>query len=114
MSSATRPGPQFRVGDWVSFLYGPKKALAQVVEDRGSLGMGGRRLYRVRLDFEQDVPSTFELLEEDLEAADAPAEANPLLKATLDYLGQGKRFTQISPETFSRSKRRRVTFHFSD
>jgi len=114
MSSATRPKPRFQVGDWVSFLYGPKRVVAQVVEDRGSLGVGGRRLYRIRLDFEHDLPSTFEVREDDLEAADVPTEANPLLKATLDYLGQGKRFTQISPDKSTKSKRRKVTFHFSD
>ena len=114
MSSAIRPDPHFRVGDWVSFLYGPKKVRAQVVEDRGLLGVGGRRLYRVRLDLEHGQPSTFELPEEDLEAAEAPAEANPLLDAPLNYLSQGKQFTQISPEKFTKSRRRRVVFHFAD
>jgi hypothetical protein len=75
--------------------------------------MHGRRLYRVRIGLEPDESTTFELPEDDLQAADAPEEANLLLKATLDYLSQGKRFTRISPEKYARAKRK-VTFHFAD
>ena len=113
MSSAARPVPRFQVGDWVSFLYGPRQVLAQIVEDRGLLGMKGRRLYRVRLEPEQGETSTFEVPEETLEIAEGPAEENPLLKATLAYLSRGKRFVRISPEAFARSERN-VTFYFSD
>ena len=113
MSSAARPAPRFRVGDWVSFPYGPSKVLAEVVEDRGLLGTQGRRLYRVRPDLGQAEATTFEVLDEDLEAAPAPEAANPLLDAVLDFLHQGKQFTRISPEKYARS-RREVTFTFSD
>jgi hypothetical protein len=101
------------VGEWVSFLYGPRRALAQIIEDRGPIGMRGRRLYRVRLDLEQADPITFELPEEDLERAKAPDTPNPLLKATLEYIRQGKQFKRISPESYPMTERR-VTFHFSD
>jgi hypothetical protein len=43
--------------------------LAQVVEDRGPIGYRGRRLYGVRLDFALGESTTFEVPEEDLEAA---------------------------------------------
>src|SRR5262245_51462336 len=60
---------RFRVGDWVTYLYGPSLALAQVVEDRGPLGGGGRRVLRVRVD-QKDVEPTFtEVPEEELEPA---------------------------------------------
>jgi hypothetical protein len=44
-----KPG-KYRVGDWVSFLYGPRLVLGQIVEDHGPIGFRGRRLYVVRLD----------------------------------------------------------------
>jgi hypothetical protein len=40
-----------------------------VVEDRGPLGVGRRRLYRVRLDQDPDEPVFFEMPEEHLEPA---------------------------------------------
>jgi hypothetical protein len=113
MSSTTKPASRFRVGDWVSFLYGPRRVQAQVIEDRGTLGIDGRRIYRVRLDLEDGESTSFELLEEDLESAKAPATANPLLKSTLGYLRRGRQFTRISPETHTRSERK-VTFYFAD
>src|SRR5262249_45132569 len=57
------------VGDWVSLLYGPRMVLAQVVEDRGPIGVNGRRLYGLRLDLGQGGPTTLEVPEPDLEAA---------------------------------------------
>lgn len=114
MSSAARPTPRFRVGDWVSLLYGPRRVRAQIIEDRGLLGMKGRRLYRIRLESEQGEESTaFEVPEEGLEPAEKPAGVNPLLKAALEYLGRGKRFVRISPDEFAESERR-VIFYFSD
>jgi hypothetical protein len=113
MSAATRPAPRFRVGEWVSFLYGPRRTQAQIIEDRGPIGVQGRRIYRVRLDLEQADSMAFELPEEDLERAKAPDIPNPLLKATLEYIRQGKQFKRISSETFPMTERR-VTFHFAD
>lgn len=42
------PGP-YGEGDRVRFLWGVTPVEGVVVEDRGNLGVGGRRLYRVRL-----------------------------------------------------------------
>jgi hypothetical protein len=41
------PGP-FRVGDRVRIPFGTESIEATIVEDRGNLGMGGRRIYGVR------------------------------------------------------------------
>jgi hypothetical protein len=71
--STTRKTPRFRVGDWVSFLYGPRRVRAEVVEDRGPLGVNRRRLYRVRLERDLGESITFEMPEDDLEAAESPA-----------------------------------------
>jgi len=42
------PGP-FQVGDQVAFRFGTAQVEGIVVEDRGNLGRGGKRLYGVRL-----------------------------------------------------------------
>ncbi len=41
------PGP-FRVGDRVRIPFGTEFIEATVVEDRGNLGVGGKRMYGVR------------------------------------------------------------------
>jgi hypothetical protein len=46
-SAAANPGP-FREGDRVRLLWGLTPVEATVIEDRGNLGVGGQRLYRVR------------------------------------------------------------------
>src|SRR5262249_39549064 len=38
-----------RVSDRVRMLHGFKGMIAEVIEDRGYIGVGGRRLYRVKL-----------------------------------------------------------------
>lgn len=40
--------PKFKVGDWVSIINGPHRLLAVIVEDRGPLGVKGRRIYGLR------------------------------------------------------------------
>ena len=41
---------KLRVGSKVSLTFGVSQATGVVIEDRGNLGVGGRRLWRVRLD----------------------------------------------------------------
>ena len=75
MSKAKKSPPRFHVGDWVSFLAGVRQATGQVVEDRGPIGVQGRRLYRIRWELAPDVVNVFEHPEEYLEAAAAPNQA---------------------------------------
>jgi hypothetical protein len=42
--------PLFKRGDHVSFLFGTGTVTGEVVEDRGCLGIGGRRLYGIRFE----------------------------------------------------------------
>ena len=42
--------PLFRVGDRVRFTFGVKPIVGVVVEDRGVILTGGRRVYRVVVD----------------------------------------------------------------
>ena len=83
MSIAQRKTPRFKVGEWVSFHYGPQEVWAQVIEDRGALGVNHRRLYRVRLDEEFADPVAFEVPEDDLVSAQLDQ------KAVVDYLTNG-------------------------
>ena len=69
MSAIRTKRPPFRVGDWVTFQYGTWRAFAQIIEDRGPLGVNRRRLYRVRLDQGFDEPIAFEMSEDDMERA---------------------------------------------
>jgi len=62
--AALVPGP-FQEGDRVSFLYGSVRAEGIIIEDRGNLGVGGRRLYRVKVsgspdseDWEIELPAS--------------------------------------------------------
>jgi hypothetical protein len=71
MSSATKLVPRFGLGDWVSFLVGFRKVLAQVVEDRGLVGIQGRRVYLLQIDQSEDGGTAIEVPEADLEPAPA-------------------------------------------
>lgn len=58
---------RYRVGDFVAFLYGPHRAVARVVEDRGPLGLNGHHVYRVAHFSEEEESDEFELPEHALE-----------------------------------------------
>jgi len=47
-SAAANPGP-FAEGDRVLVPWSPTPVEGVVIEDRGNLGVGGRRMYRVRI-----------------------------------------------------------------
>jgi hypothetical protein len=53
------PGP-FGVGDRVGLLWGFTPVEGLVVEDRGNLGVGGRRLYRVRIQLDDNISEAIE------------------------------------------------------
>lgn len=42
-----RREPKFKIGDRVQFTYMSSPVNGRIVEDRGSIGVEGRRLYRV-------------------------------------------------------------------
>ena len=45
------PAPLFKVGDRVTFPLGDGEVRGIIVEDRGCLGVGGRRLYGIHIEF---------------------------------------------------------------
>jgi hypothetical protein len=63
------PG-KFRVGDRVRLRYGFPGLIAEVVEDRGPIGAGGRRLYGVKLRIDEWNEFITERPEESLEAVE--------------------------------------------
>jgi hypothetical protein len=83
MSTVRTERPKFRLGDWVTFQYGVRPVFAQIIEDRGPLGVNRRRLYRIRFDQELNEPVEFEMPEDEMEKA-VPAKA-----AILQYLKRG-------------------------
>jgi hypothetical protein len=60
--------PRFKIGDQVSFLFGMGHVTGKIVEDRGCLGIGGRRLYGIRFDINPGDSTYTEMPEEELTA----------------------------------------------
>jgi hypothetical protein len=69
MSTLRTRRPKFRLGDWVTFQYGVRPVFAQIIEDRGPLGANRRRLYRIRIDWEFNESTDFEMPEDEMEKA---------------------------------------------
>jgi hypothetical protein len=63
------PG-KFRVGDRVRLKYGFRGAIAEVIEDRGNILKGGRRLYGVKVFIDGGSEYITERPEESLEAVE--------------------------------------------
>jgi hypothetical protein len=70
------PG-KFRVGDHVRILHGFRGMTGEVVEDRGPIGVRGRRLYGVKMRLDEWNEHTTELPEESLEAVAERPEEKP-------------------------------------
>lgn len=69
MGTTPREKVEYGVGDRVTIDWGGVWIEGVVVEDRGNLGVGGRRILRVRFRFDEDIEDTFELPAEDLHPA---------------------------------------------
>jgi hypothetical protein len=52
---------EIKVGIAVKFRYGSQSVIGNVKEDRGPIGMGGRRLYLVKFQAEPGFESEIEL-----------------------------------------------------
>ena len=61
--------PRFQVGSQVVFRFGQERLKGFIVEDRGAIGVGGRRLYRIEAPFDDETPLVLELPREDLQPA---------------------------------------------
>jgi hypothetical protein len=65
--------PLFKIGDLVSFVFGNGTVTGKIVEDRGCLGVGGRRLYGIRFDLNPGDERYIEVPEVELTGATTPA-----------------------------------------
>ena len=77
----------FRVGDRVTVPFGPRRLRGFIVEDRGRVGAGGRRLFRVRVPMEPSEPLSLEVPAEELRIEETPADLDK--PDILDYLKRG-------------------------
>jgi hypothetical protein len=68
MRSATESAPRFQTGDWVAAHSGFRKIIGQIIEDRGPIGLQGRRLYQLQVGW-GDGETTIEMPEVDLHPA---------------------------------------------
>jgi hypothetical protein len=66
------PPGKFRVGQRVRLKHLFRGKIGEVVEDRGPIGVGGRRLYHVRLRLDPWSEHIVVRAEESLEAVDGP------------------------------------------
>jgi hypothetical protein len=74
---------RFKVGDWVSFPSIFRNKLAQVIEERGPLGVKGRHIYRIRIADETELEA-FEMPEDELQPVPPPDKT-----AVMKYLKEG-------------------------
>lgn len=57
----------FRVGDRVRFHFGNRMVEGRIIEDRGPIGVGGRRLYGIEFDVDRDYRAVLELPREEIQ-----------------------------------------------
>jgi hypothetical protein len=72
-TNSKKHAPLFKNGDRVSFIFGNGTVTGRIVEDRGRLGIGGRRLYGIRFEINPGDQSYIEIPEVEL-TAEAAAE----------------------------------------
>jgi hypothetical protein len=63
--SRTPSANPYKVGDKVTFRLGISDLQGVIVEDRGAIGVGGRRLYRIRFTFDSEEERFIELAAQD-------------------------------------------------
>lgn len=81
----------FQVGDRVKIPLGRRKVAGVISEDRGSIGVHGRRLYQVLVPMDPFEPTAYELPENEIEALSESANSITAIDAArvIDYLKNG-------------------------
>lgn len=57
---------RFRVGDRVTFKFGDKRITGTIIEDRGTIGVKGRRLFAIRVKLDRVAEYIIEIPAEEL------------------------------------------------
>jgi primosomal protein N' len=83
----------YRVGDRVKVPFGPRQVTGVVIEDRGPIGVRGRRLYQISIPVDPFEPETIEIAEDEIERRVGQAEADAEMALdtgkVLDFLKHG-------------------------
>jgi hypothetical protein len=88
--NVTHDQPSFHVGDQVKVDFGRRTMTGTIVEDRGLIGIQGRRLFRVSIPTDPFEPMTLELPEDEMEPVPTGESAKPMDKTkVMDYLVHG-------------------------
>lgn len=89
--SATRGQSPFHVGDRVRIDFGRRKLTGVIVEDRGAIGVHGRRLFQVDIPMDPFEPMSVELPEDEMEVIPPGTEVARSLdkQKVADYLAKG-------------------------
>jgi hypothetical protein len=89
--STMRGRPSFHVGDRVRVDFGRRKLSGVIVEDRGTIGVKGRRLFQVDIPMDPFEPMSVELPEDEMELIPPGADGTqPMDKQKIiDYLIHG-------------------------
>lgn len=61
-----RTKEELKVGDAVKVKFGGSEVMATIIEDRGNIGIRGRRMVRIRISFGPDDEIAFDLPAEEL------------------------------------------------
>jgi hypothetical protein len=72
MAAIKNRRPRFKVGDWVTFLYGTWQVVAQIIDVSDLIGPKGIHHYRVRFSGKWTEPDSFWMPEDQLEPTPKP------------------------------------------
>src|SRR5438093_1569217 len=89
MTTAKRTSPAFQVGDRVRFVLNNRKVWGVIIEDRGNIGVGGRRLFYVEVPLDPDEPMVFLMPADELERDPDAGREPPDKASVVKYLKQG-------------------------
>jgi hypothetical protein len=89
--STTPKHTSFRIGDRVRIELGPRKLTGVIVDDRGPLGIRGRRLFDIEIPLDPEEPMRLVMREDEMEAIAPGSESPPFIdkKKAIAYLANG-------------------------
>lgn len=90
MTTAHEESESFQVGERVKLQIGRHLLTGVVLEDRGPIGVHGRRLFRIQVETSPDEVQVIEMPAEEIERMSTQQSSEPLTKPEIaNYLEQG-------------------------